>query len=135
MPVQQEKYHNPFTYQDGCVFCDRLRAVEYDSEDSGADGWTVANFEPLNPVTPGHRLFVPHAHVVNARVNPVITAATFQVATWWVIHHLGPEQDYNLITSVGSAATQTVRHLHVHLVPRNEGDGLHLPWTGQKRDD
>jgi histidine triad (HIT) family protein len=37
--------------------------------------------------------------------------------------------DCNIITSVGSAATQTVRHLHVHVVPRRRGDGLQLPWS------
>jgi histidine triad (HIT) family protein len=42
--------------------------------------------------------------------------------------------DANLITSVGSAATQTVFHLHVHVVPRRAGDGLALPWTSQKAD-
>ena len=37
----------------------------------------------------------------------------------------------NLITSIGPAATQTVPHLHLHLVPRRPGDGLPLPWTPQ----
>jgi hypothetical protein len=37
----------------------------------------------------------------------------------------------NIITSRGTAATQTVYHLHLHVVPRNAGDGLALPWTGQ----
>lgn len=39
----------------------------------------------------------------------------------------------NFITSAGPAATQSVFHLHVHLVPRFEDDGLILPWTGQRR--
>jgi histidine triad (HIT) family protein len=26
------------------------------------------------------------------------------------------------------------RHLHIHIVPRREGDGLSLPWTGQRKD-
>ena len=38
----------------------------------------------------------------------------------------------NLITSAGAAASQTVYHLHVHVVPRAEGDGLALPWTGPR---
>lgn len=38
----------------------------------------------------------------------------------------------NLITSRGGAATQTVFHLHVHVVPREAGDGLALPWTPQQ---
>jgi histidine triad (HIT) family protein len=37
----------------------------------------------------------------------------------------------NIITSIGRVATQSVFHLHVHIVPRHEGDGLCLPWTGQ----
>lgn len=35
----------------------------------------------------------------------------------------------NLITSAGAEATQSVFHLHVHIVPRGENDGLALPWT------
>lgn len=41
-------------------------------------------------------------------------------------------QPFNLITSAGLAATQTVFHLHWHFVPHVVGDGLHLPWTGQE---
>ncbi|OHT47970.1 hypothetical protein BKG71_25700 [Mycobacteroides chelonae] len=37
----------------------------------------------------------------------------------------------NVITSIGPDATQTVFHTHIHVVPRRENDGLHLPWTGQ----
>jgi len=39
----------------------------------------------------------------------------------------------NIITSIGSAATQTVMHAHIHIVPRAEGDGLKLPWADQFR--
>jgi histidine triad (HIT) family protein len=38
-------------------------------------------------------------------------------------------RDYNLITSGGREATQTVMHAHVHYVPRRRGDGLKLPWS------
>ncbi|WP_331719715.1 HIT family protein [Streptomyces virginiae] len=31
----------------------------------------------------------------------------------------------------GRPATQTVDHLHLHVVPRQEGDILPLPWTPQ----
>lgn len=37
----------------------------------------------------------------------------------------------NLITSKGDAATQSVLHLHVHVVPRQADDDLPLPWTPQ----
>ncbi|RZE66014.1 HIT domain-containing protein [Streptomyces albidoflavus] len=34
----------------------------------------------------------------------------------------------NLIASRGREATQSVTHLHLHLVPRRNGDALALPW-------
>jgi histidine triad (HIT) family protein len=37
--------------------------------------------------------------------------------------------DCNLIVSKGPSATQTVAHLHLHIVPRRPGDGLALPWS------
>jgi len=106
-----------------CPFCQRIKAGDYVGYDRGCVG-----FEPLNPVTPGHMLFVPRAHVWSAAHAPWITARVFEVASVFAAASL---DDFNLITSGGEAATQTVRHLHVHYVPRREGDGLALPWTGQ----
>ena len=34
-----------------------------------------------------------------------------------------------LIVVCGAEATQTVPHLHIHIVPRRAGDRLTLPWT------
>lgn len=79
--------------------------------------------EPLNPVTPGHVLVIPKEHVGDALESPDATAVAMRRAAEWAI---GP---CNIITSVGAEATQTVFHLHVHVVPRHEGDGLALPWT------
>lgn len=80
---------------------------------------------PLNPVAPGHQLVIPRTHVPHARTARVLTGRMFAHAA-----EIAPAAA-NLITSIGRAATQTVMHLHVHVVPRADGDGLHLPWTGQ----
>jgi histidine triad (HIT) family protein len=108
-----------------CPFCDRIAAGEYIGQSYG-----VVTFEPLNPVTPGHLLVVPREHVTDATIAPAITAEVMRQAAVIVRERA---ISANIITSVGSAATQTVRHLHVHVVPRREGDGLHLPWTGQRK--
>lgn len=42
---------------------------------------------------------------------------------------------HRLAVSTWAAATQTGEHLHAHIVPRREDDGLHLPWTGQVRQE
>jgi len=87
-------------------------------------------FRPLNPVVRGHALVVPLQHVTDARTSPVHAGETFRRAAELAEEMTGV--DVNLITSAGPAATQTVLHLHVHVVPRTAGDGLALPWTGQQ---
>lgn len=82
-------------------------------------------FEPLNPVTPGHVIVVPEQHVADAAQDPYITGEAMRAAAFWLKRTGG---DANIITSIGPAATQTVKHLHVHVVPRHENDGLKLPW-------
>jgi histidine triad (HIT) family protein len=41
----------------------------------------------------------------------------------------------NLISSAGAAAEQTVFHLHLHVVPRYEGDDIDPIWPHKKRPD
>lgn len=78
---------------------------------------------PLNPVTSGHVLVIPLQHVTDALAVTEVSAATMRRTVELAD---GP---CNLITSVGAEATQTVRHLHLHIVPRRPGDGLLLPWS------
>jgi histidine triad (HIT) family protein len=82
-------------------------------------------FEPLHPVTAGHTLVVPKVHVTDATKDAAVTAAAMIVAA----RHARTLDACNIITSVGAAATQTVFHLHLHVIPRREGDGLLLPWS------
>jgi histidine triad (HIT) family protein len=112
-----------------CVFCnlDAIAGVEWCAD---TDGMSVYRFEPLNPVTPGHMLFVSDRHTRDAAQDPMLFGKVAEIAGWWVRSR---GITANVITSVGAAATQSVFHLHVHVVPRVEGDGLALPWTGQTR--
>jgi histidine triad (HIT) family protein len=84
---------------------------------------------PLNPCVEGHVLVIPRLHVEDFTDNMVVAAVTMAAASRYA-RNMGP---CNLITSRGKEATQSVFHLHIHLVPRRENDGLHLPWTGQNK--
>jgi histidine triad (HIT) family protein len=137
-PVSGEGESGRRIMPERCPFCEivagvtkpnRLRhhANVIDPRLTGELAETVS-FEPLNPVTEGHLLVVPHVHLTDATASPLVTAE--------VMHHaarIAAEcAPCNIITSCGAEATQTVMHLHVHVVPRREDDGLALPWTGQR---
>lgn len=85
----------------------------------------VYAIEPLNPVTPGHLLVIPFLHIETADEDPYVASLAF-VRAVELVRAVG---ECNLIQSNGPLATQTIRHLHVHVVPRREDDGLALPWT------
>ncbi|WP_405506392.1 HIT family protein [Streptomyces cyaneofuscatus] len=110
-----------------CVFC-AIAAGEAPA--TVVHEWPDAlAIRPRGGVNDGHVLVIPRTHVANAIEDPAVTGATMTRAA-----ELAAEAgtDLNLITSVGAAATQTVHHLHIHIVPRAHGDGLPLPWTPQQ---
>lgn len=83
---------------------------------------------PLGPVTDGHLIVLPKAHVPDARDPLYASMVIYRAAELAAEFH----PSFNLITSVGREATQSVFHLHLHIVPRRVGDGLPLPWTPQQ---
>ncbi len=113
-----------------CAFCqiattDNLGQVIWRGRDCVA-------VEPYHPVVPGHVLVMPRIHVHGALSRPAISARAMLDAMDYVRLH--PQYgSCNVITSVGGEATQTVFHLHIHVIPRQKDDGLSLPWTGQSR--
>jgi histidine triad (HIT) family protein len=86
-------------------------------------------FVPLRPVVEGHTLVVPKEHVPDFAADPEVSAAAMRRAAELMRWTPRP---MNLITSKGREATQSVWHLHLHLVPRAENDGLALPWYSGK---
>lgn len=105
---------------DDCVFC---QIIQGKVEATIVAKWFDAiAFLPLHPVTDGHTLVVPRLHVADALERPMVTGMVMQRVAQLAV------KPCNIITSAGPEATQTVFHLHVHIVPRRAGDGLALPW-------
>ena len=106
-----------------CVFCDILAG---EAPATIVRSWpTAIAIKPLNPVTEGHTLIIPATHVRDVTEDPEVSAMTMEAAAEYAAG-VGP---CNVITSAGREATQTVPHLHLHVVPRKGRDGLALPWT------
>jgi histidine triad (HIT) family protein len=113
-----------------CPFCE-LFAQGIDPEWQWHDTIILT---PLDAVVPGHVLVIPRTHVQDFAEDPVTSALVMGRAAQLVQGYARDGADFNIITSIGPAATQTVNHLHVHIVPRTLGDGLKLPWTGQIKE-
>lgn len=85
----------------------------------------VVAFFPLEPATLGHTLVVPRQHVPDIWSLDEDTAAQLARVTVRlsnVMRRALQPEGLNVIQSNGEVATQTVFHLHVHVVPRWEGD-------------
>ena len=102
-----------------CVFCTLPPArIERSSELA----WVVRDGFPISP---GHTLIIPKRHVASffdltpaerADVLGLLDAAKADLD-----RELSP-QGYNIGINDGAAAGQTVPHVHIHLVPRFDGD-------------
>lgn len=115
---------------EGCEFC----AIAH-GRDPGAEViWEGVNwiaFFPLNPTTPGHTLVIPRVHVVDLWQVELALGEELMSAVIRVGRAIGAAlrpEGMNLISSAGSAAEQSVFHLHLHIVPRWRRDGFGRIW-------
>ncbi|MER7272041.1 HIT family protein [Micromonospora carbonacea] len=114
----------------GCPFCEIVQREAPDTREVYRDEHTVAFF-PLEPATLGHTLVVPRNHVPDIWSLDEETASRLARITLRLSHAVRratrPE-GLNIIQSNGKVATQTVFHLHVHIVPRWSTDKLGRIW-------
>ena len=111
-----------------CPFCAFVKNhFPSDSVAEVHDGWMVVN--PLNPFCEGHKLIVPFEHVKDVRRDPVLFGKMSELAANY-LKDVGAEG--NIITSCGSKPTQTVEHLHIHIIPRKNVSEIPKgwPWKG-----
>lgn len=122
---------------DGCTFC---RIVEGEvPAHLVLDEPDVLAFLDVRPVFEGHVLVVPRVHRdtlldVPAEELPVLFGAAQRVAGA-VVDALGAQGSW---LSVNNVVSQSVPHVHVHVVPRTKGDGLRgffWPRTKYASDD
>lgn len=115
------------TVAQDCIFCAILAeqaeaSVVYEDEH-------VMVFMALHPVAPGHMLVVPRKHALGLEDLDAITSTH----VWSVGHAMARalrrsplrSEGINVLLCDGEVAFQTVFHFHLHVIPRNAGDG----WT------
>lgn len=115
-----------------CPFCAIIMGEEW-AREIYRDDHTVAFF-PLQPATLGHTLVVPRRHIPDIWELPEADAACLSRTVLRVAAALRAAvtpDGLNIIQSSGAAATQTVPHLHVHLVPRWAADAMGPIWPAK----
>ena len=106
-----------------CVFC-RIVALE-EPADWVLDRGAVVGFLDTRPVFPGHVLLVPRVHhelladLSAELVTELFTAARDVSAA--VLDAFGAQGSF---VANNNTVSQSVPHVHVHVVPRRRGDGL-----------
>lgn len=109
----------------GCVFCD-IVAERAPQERVWNSPDAIAIRPHPAPINDGHLLIIPRVHVRDARQDPALFG---RMAAWAAYLALTVKEDFNIYTSCGPDASQTIMHMHVHLVPRTAGDGVALACT------
>lgn len=106
-----------------CIFCKVVSGevsanIVFESDDSLA-------FLDHRPLFPGHSLLVPKAHFETLADLPTEQVGSFfrdaQLLARAVEHALAAEGTF---VAMNNRVSQSVPHLHVHVVPRRRKDGL-----------
>ena len=102
-----------------CIFCNlRDERIIYECNH------TIA-FIDTYPASPGHTLVVPKRHIptyFNASEDEILAIGkAIQVCKEFLDNEFYPDA-YNIGINNGEAAGQSIKHLHVHIIPRYKGD-------------
>ena len=121
---------DPVVTQAGCPFCTIIKGDDPKARVVYQDQ-NVTAFFPLAPATRGHTLVVPNRHV--ADYNDLTVTESRQLGssvrrTARGVRAAVSPDGMNVIQSTGAAATQSVPHVHFHVLPRWHNDHMGLDW-------
>lgn len=111
-----------------CVFCDIIdrkipAEIVYEDED-------VLAVLDISQVTYGHTLVMPKKHTEDFLQADQETLTKCMLVAQQLakrIVHKTKANGVNILTNCGEAAGQTVRHMHIHIIPRyDEKDAIDL---------
>jgi ATP adenylyltransferase len=121
----------------GCIFCEKPRAQD-DAQNlilwRGQTAFVMMNRYPYNN---GHLMVVPHAHAASLTDMEPLQRAELGELTMCceqVLRQVMHPDGFNIGLNLGSAAGAGIaEHLHVHVVPRWDGDTNYMTVVGEVR--
>ncbi|MCX7622597.1 MAG: NUDIX domain-containing protein [Thermomicrobium sp.] len=115
----------------GCIFCEKPAAGDDVGELillRGQRAYVIMNLFPYNT---GHVMAVPFAHVADlAELERETISELFELATWSTVaaRRVLRCDGFNIGLNLGDVAGAGISdHLHVHIVPRWQGDANFMP--------
>jgi histidine triad (HIT) family protein len=118
-----------------CIFCEII-AGRAPADVVYKDDLTVAFLDPRQH-NPGHVLVVPRTHINDIRHLDRRTGAGLMdtlIKISRAVDRTFPNAGMSLWHSIGPAAFQEVPHMHMHVHPRQLGDGLLRVYPGKPVD-
>ena len=112
-----------------CIFC-KLANGEFPTNSIYEDDLFNVILD-VGPATKGHALILPKEHAENLFDLPEETASAAMILAKKlgkrIVDRLGAD-GLNVVQNNGEAAGQTVKHFHLHLIPRYKNDGQNILW-------
>jgi histidine triad (HIT) family protein len=111
-----------------CAFCEIVRGAG-DREIYRDD--VVLAFLDRAPLTPGHTLVITHEHIETFEDLPSPLLAPFFGLAQRLSRAFGPALGAEgSLVALNTRISQSVPHVHAHVVPRRKGDRLFSPGQG-----
>ena len=112
---------------DDCIFCKIIKG-EIKTQ-KVLEGNSFIAIKDVHPVAEGHTLIIPKQHYVTLldipnKLGAELLEFTKKVASLLLEKKYG--DGFNIIMNNLEPAGQLVMHAHIHVIPRNEGDGINV---------
>ncbi len=119
-----------------CLFC-KIARGEIPCYKVYEDNLVLA-FLDINPASRGHTLVIVKEHCGSRLTCPkALLDHAYEVAQMVAqaaVSQLGAT-GVNIISNAGASAGQTIRHFHIHVIPRYDHDGLKLNFPPRQLTD
>lgn len=115
--------------KDDCIFC-KIVNGEIPSKAIYEDD-TFRAILDLGPAAKGHALLIPKDHADDLFELPEETSAKTLIVAKKLATQMTEKlacDGFNLVQNNGEVAGQTVRHFHLHLIPRYADDNQTIGW-------
>jgi histidine triad (HIT) family protein len=119
--------------QSDCVFC-KIFAGQIPSARVYEDDACIA-FLDIGPLADAHLLIVPREHYewITEMPPQAVAAATQAIPRLArAVMKVTGAEGFNVLQNNGKVSGQAVPHVHFHIIPRREADGLGYRWNASK---